>query len=455
MTIVFKRCALILSLVSLAVGSAFAQDTPPANPFAFKMGLDMGAQTFITEKPNDPDAGPFQFIGFSPDISFGKFGIGLDLTVNYTLNGPPGAPVPNSFYIRVSDWVPLDFKDFLALYLPRIAYVRWGEKGDPLFIKLGSFKDGTLGDGFIMGSYNNTLFMPTYRHLGLQADLDGGLFKFPFVGLETVIGNIAVMDVLGARLYVRPLIATQIPILNNLEVGVTAVADTGTNATTKSPATPVAVFGGDVQLPIVYVKNIVSMLAFTDVAFEGPSTGAMLGFGGKLLNLISYGAQLRYLGAGFQPGYFGVAYDNYENGRGKQFNNLPSASSTAYTFGWSASMGTSFLADKFLFLVKLDSPIITTEAPTSSLAMPHLVGILSMAEGVIPGITFDFIYDKQNINTWQSLFSLDNALMRAQLNFQTGGAVISFIYNITYDSSQPAGKQFVTQSGLQSSIPLF
>ncbi len=62
------------------------------------------------------------------------------------------------------------------------------------------------------------------------------------------------------------------------------------------------VFGADVQLPVVNVKDVVSMLAFTDVAFEGNSTGGMLGVGGKLLNFISYGAQLRLLGGGFQPG---------------------------------------------------------------------------------------------------------------------------------------------------------
>ncbi len=234
MTIVFKRCALIVALFSLAVVTAFAQDTPPANAFGFKMGLDLGAQTF-TGTGND--AGTFELIGLSPDISFGKFGIGLDLTINYSLNGPPGATpqVPNSFYIRESDWVPTSFPNFLSLYLAKISYVRWGEKGDQLFAKFGSFQDATLGDGFIMGDYNNALFMPNDRHLGLQADLDGGLFNFPYVGVETVIGNVATMDVLGGRVYVRPLVATQIPILNNLEVGLTGVVDTGYERRNRRP----------------------------------------------------------------------------------------------------------------------------------------------------------------------------------------------------------------------------
>lgn len=452
MTVVFKRCALVLALFSLAVGSVFAQSAPPANAFGFKMGLDLGAQTFTTGVPNDPDAGSFEFLGLSPDISFGPFGIGLDLTINYTLNGPPGvAPVANEFDIRKSDWVPTDFADFLRLYLGKFSYVRWGEAGDPLFIKFGSFKDATLGDGFIMGDYNNALFLPNDRHLGLQANLDGSLFKFPFIGLETVVGNVSTMDVVGGRLYVRPLVATQIPILSNLEIGLTGVFDTGLN--TDTAATPATVLGGDVQLPVVYVKDIVSMLAFTDVAFEGKSAGGMLGVGGKLLNFISYGAQLRVLGSGFQPGYFGTTYDDYATGRGVEYASLQNAAAGGFTFGWESSLGTSFLNDKFIFLVKLDSPFVTTETDPA-LTLPHLTGILSLAEGVVPGITFDFIYDKTQIDSFASLVSAKNALIKAQVNFQTGGAVISFVYNITYDPTQTPNP-WVVQSGLQSSIPLF
>jgi hypothetical protein len=125
----------------------------------------------------------------------------------------------------------------------------------------------------------------------------------------------------------------------------------------------------------------------------------------------------------------------------------------AYTFGWSANIGTSFLDDKFVFLVQLQSPFVTTET-NPSLTMPHLTGILSLADGVIPGVSFSFIYDKTQITDFPSLISAKNALIKAQLNLLTGGATISFIYNITYDPTQ-SPNPWVVQSGLQSSIPLF
>ena len=72
----------------------------------------------------------------------------------------------------------------------------------------------------------------------------------------------------------------------------------------------------------------------------------------------------------------------------------------------------------------------------------------------MPGITFDFSYDKKGIVDFGSLFSAQDAAIQAQFNFKSGPAVISFIYKIAYDPSQSPEPWNVT-SGLQSSISLF
>ena len=445
MTKALRRFAVILVMFGLAGGLVFSQSTPSAGGFAFKMDMGIGVQNFS----GSVEPGTFQSIGLSPDISFGSFGIGLALTINYNFTSGTGG----SLYIRQADWVPTDFQSFLAIYLPKISYIRWGEKGDPLFLKFGSFKDATLGDGFIMGEYDNTLFLPADRHFGFQADLDGGLFNFPFVGLETVVGNVARLDVLGGRAYVRPLISTSIPIFNNLEVGFTGVVDTqpALYGTTVAPAAPVAVLGGDILLPIVYLKDVFSLAAFTDVAsIQGKSWGGMLGFGGRIINFITYGAQLRVLGSGFTPVYFGPSYDLTRN---TQFDDVQTASGTGSTVGASVSAGTSLLDDKIVFRVSLDAPFYSTETDPR-LYLPHLRGIVSLAEGVVPGITFDFSYDKAAIATWGDLVSPQDAIIKAQLNFKTGGAVISFVYSIVYNPP-PAAEPWTVTSGLQSSISLF
>jgi hypothetical protein len=446
-----RRLATILFLFGLAVVPAFSQSDAAAAPFGVKMELGIGVQNFT----GLVEPGTFQSLGLTPDISFGKFGIGMAVVLNYQFKD-------GALYIRKADWVPdpITVQSLAGLYLPKFRYVRWGERGDPLFVKFGSFNDGTLGDGFIMGEYDNSLFLPSDRHFGLQAGLDGSLFSFPFVGFESLVGNIAAFDVLGVRVYVRPLVATQIPILNNLEVGLLGAVDTNPYFGTRSTGatSPIAAFGGDVRLPIVYVKDVVSLVAFTDVAsIGGKSWGGMLGVGGKLINFLTYGAQLRVLGENFIPVYFGPTYDLF---RDQQYNIVTSQSPVPFApalVGWQASMGTSFLEDKIIFRISVDGPFgapATTDPVAALLSYPHLRGVLSLAEGVVPGITFDFTYDKKAIQSFGDLISPKDAAIKAQLNFKTGGAVISFVYNIVYNPP-PAAEEWTVTSGLQSSISLF
>jgi hypothetical protein len=423
-----RQIAMMMVLFGLAVGPAFSQATPPADEFKFSMSL-------------------------TPDFAFGKFGIGLDITLNYRFAGNG-----STFRVREADWVPTSFRNFLEIYLPKIAYVRWGVKGDPLFLKLGSFIDATLGDGFIMGSYANTLFLPGNRHFGLQADLDGSLFAFPYVGVETVFGNVAVLDVMGGRAYVRPFFGTSIPIVNNLQVGFTGVVDTqpylGMDRALPEFAgspSPIAEFGADVMVPLVYQKDVFSLLAFTDLAtLQGKSWGYMIGAGGRIINIFTYGAQIRVLGAGFTPDYFGPTYDLL---RGFQYN-LLQAGGTGSTFGWLATIGTSLLNDLLIFSITVDGPFVTTETDPL-LSSPHLRGILTLGEGLVPGISFNFSYDKKAITKFEDLVSAQNAAIQALVNFRTGPAVISFVYKIVYDPTQPPPNHWNVTSGLQTSVALF
>jgi hypothetical protein len=440
---------MILVLFGMVAGPAFSQDAPPA--FKFQLDLGLGVQSFNeTDTYSGSSTTTYQSISLSPDFSFGNFGIGLAFTLNYRFAGPS-----STFVVREADWVPdpVTFSSIVALYLPKISYVRWGQKGDPLFVKLGSFNDATLGDGFIMGDYSNMLFLPGERHFGLQADLDGNLFNFPYIGFESAMGNLAQLDVMGARLFVRPLASLKVPVISNLEVGATVAADSSPYFEVTPPegapatASSVAVFGGDLRLPIVNVKDVFSLITFTDVAsIQAQSWGAMLGVGGKVINIFTYGAQLRFLGENFIPDYFGPTYDLL---RAEQYAIVQSGELySPFLVGWLASLGTSFLGDKFIFNVSLDGPFVQPATdPTGLLSYPHLRAILSLAEGVVPVFSFDFSYDKKGIAGWADFLSSDNAAFQARVNFRTGPAVISFVYKVIAN--------LPPTSGLQTSISLF
>jgi len=446
---VLPRSLIILVLLVFSIVSAFSQEeTPPANPFTLGLGLGIGVQSFNEEGGQVT----YQSLSLAPDFSIGPFGIGLALTLNYRFDDE------SQFVIRQADWVPTDFASFLSLYLAKIAYIRWGVKGDPLFIKAGSFTDATLGNGFIMSNYDNTLFLPETRIFGLGVDIDGALFGFPFVGIETLIGNLAVLDVIGGRLYVRPLAATGLPILENLEIGGTLAVDTKPYlySDTTDTAEPILVFGGDIRQPIL-TGPVFSLAAFADVAsIRAESIGGAVGFGGRIIGIFTYGAQIRMLGPDFIPNYFNATYDLF---RADQYNAVVLGGGTETIFGWFASLGTSLLDDKIIFNVGLDGPFSAPypgAVPGDSeyvLNYPHLRGVFTIAEGIVPGISVDFSYDKKGIATWEDLVNPTNAAIQAQINYRTGPAVLSFIYMIRYAPGQTP--DWITTSGLQTSIQLF
>jgi hypothetical protein len=445
---VLPRMSIFVFLLIFSAFPALSQDTPPADPFAFGLGLGIGVQTF--NEAEGPVA--YQSLSFTPDLSFGPFGIGLALTLNYRFNES------SEFTVREADWIPTDLGSFLSIYLAKIAYVRWGVKGEPLFIKAGSFTDATLGNGFIMANYDNTLFLPETRIFGLGVDVDGALFAFPFVGIETIIGNLAAFDVLGGRLYVRPLAGTGIPILENLEVGGTLVADTSPDLyiETAAEAAPILVFGGDIRQPIL-TDPVFSLAAFADVAsIQGDSLGGALGFGGRIIGIFTYGAQFRVLGPDFIPTYFNATYDLF---RSAQYDAVKLGGGTETTIGWFATLGTALMEDKIIFNVGLDGPFsapypdAVPADPEYVLNYPHLRGIFTVAEGIIPGISLDFSYDKKGIASCEDLISPENAAIQTRINYRTGPAVISFIFMIRYAPGE--SPDWETTSGLQSSIQLF
>ena len=462
------RFAAVLVGLTLAVAPfGFAQEEEPAIP---DLGLDLGIGTefFPGDGPDldldgFPDGLSFQKIVLAPQFAIGKFGIGLDITLHYRFTG---GPMGNEFEIRPEDWVPADqtFISFLDLYLPKFAFVSWGQRGEPLFIKLGSIDDATLGNGFIVGNYDNTLFLPDTRIFGLNLNLDGQLFNFPFIGLETFVGNLAAFDVIGARLFTRPLITLDIPVLSNIQIGATYATDTDISKHSSSvfvETDTIGAFGVDILQPIINTDAVTlaafadyAVLAPSDTAVE-PSNGMALGVGGALFNFLTYGAQLRILGPNFVPTYFGPVYDLI---RQPSYDALTFGGGVPYA-GWFASLGTSILDGQIVFNVGLDGPFGAAPSPdpASFLNYPHLRAIFVVADGLLPGISFDASYDKKNIGDdegfFEDLFSADNAVVQARFNYKTGPAVISFTYNILFDPATP-GEPQVT-SGLESSLELF
>jgi len=444
-----KRLLVVLAVLILVLPfAAYAQEEEKAK-LDFGLNLGIGVDTFYV----NGEYVTYQKITVSPDIAFGKFGLGLELTLHYTFTDVAGVDP-----IRVEgDWVPDPAlnQNWLDVYLPKFKYIRYGFKGDPLYAKLGSIEDGTLGNGFIMNNYNNTLFLPEERIFGMAFDLDGALFNFPYLGLETFVGNLARFDVIGARLFTRPLAGTQVPILKDLQVGGTFAADTdpGLHTTGHPDQDVVYLYGADLRQPLL-ASPMISLAVFGDLTVLGNrnSIGGMVGFGGKAFGFLLYGAQIRMLGENFVPEYFDGTYDLF---RQEKYLIASGAVDLEPHTGWLGSLGFSLFADLLVFKATLEAPFQQTGSGTY-LDWPHFYAQVLLGKGLVPNLTLEFNYDKRNLGMskafFQDLFGAADAVLQGRLNYSIGAAVLSLIYDISYD---PLQLKWVVHSGIESSIDLF
>ncbi len=451
---ILKRLTSLLIILSFAV-PVFSQDNNDSESgFNFTMDMELGAETF-----NDGPAGSnpitYQKLSLYPDLSIGKVGVGLAITLHYRFTDD------GSIDFRDEDWTTDASRNFLDVYLPIFRYVRYGYKGDPLYAKIGSIDDGTLGNGFIMGGYSNTNFLPERRIAGLALDVDGSLFNFPYAGIETLTGNLARFDVFGTRIYARPLAGTDLPIVKNLQIGVTYAADNDPNAldTFRNTSDPdkVSMYGFDFRQPVLN-SGTMTLAVFGDFDIQPASdsglktdaaTGGMLGVGGKLIGFINYGLSALFLGANFVPFYFDSSYDLF---REAKYDLYTDGGVPAYT-GWLVSMGFSFLKDMFVFRTSVDGAFSREDNKPST--YPHLKATVTVAEGILPGIYFDASYDKRYIEDFKDLFDPENAVIGANINYKTGPAVITLGYDLRYDPTAVSGNKWTTTARLSTSISLF
>jgi hypothetical protein len=424
----FKKILTILVLTCVTLAAGAQED------------LDFGAQFALGTQTIDGEV--YQTLNLRPDIALGDFGIGLDVEVNFQFYENETSPF--GFYPRIDDWYLEDgtWQENLNLYLTKITYLRWATKGSPLYAKFGLIEDATLGNGFIMGNYNNGILRPQVRYQGLQLDVDGLLFDFPFLGIETFVGNLVNFDVLGGRVFARPLAAFDIPVLNAMQLGFTGVVDrepylhAEESEVAGQPVSPVLVYGYDIKLPTVDMEGLFTNAVFTDLAFiEDKSWGYMLGTGGSLLSVFTYGAQLRVLGAGFIPVYFDQTYDIT---RVLKHDVIKSGDASQEDYvGWFASLGTNF-EDYLIFNVSLEGPF-TALAQTlgtggdNPLAFPTLRSslVFDPKETGIP-VALEASYNKSIIKNLEDLIDPTNALIQSKISYIAGAAEISLVYDVRY-----------------------
>ncbi len=254
------------------------------------------------------DGEPYYMFSLSPDISIGKFGVGLDLNLRINKEGN----VRHEDFNTISD------------YLSLIKYVRYGYKREPIYVKVGGLDRAILGQGNIVYYYNNRASFDN-KKIGIELDLDFGDF-----GFESLYGDLSGKGIFGLRGYTRPLhftTAADIPIIGDLEVGASYAIDLNDfagatsaiidpiskNLKVTSDVGSTSIIGLDANLPLLKAKlvDINLYTNFTKIMSFGSGATAGIGFFFSGLGLFS--ADLRFErwfnGDQFIPKYFNQFYE--------------------------------------------------------------------------------------------------------------------------------------------------
>jgi len=367
------------------------------------------------------DGKPYYLFRLFPELAFGKIGVGIDLNIRVGEDGK----------VRSED-----FKDFYS-YLRLIRYVRYGNKNESFYARLGTLDYSRLGHGYIMYMYRNSASYDL-RKVGVEFDVD-----FQKFGFESMYSDVGGGAILGLRGYLRPLQftdAASIPVIGGLETGATLASDFNTNAnktwgdsvgTTRlaEGGGALSIVGFDVGLPLLSHEIIRSTL-YADYAKiisygSGAAVGLSLGLRGLGIVTLDAKYERRFVGNQFMPSYFDAFYerDRYQILDTNRFMSKAQLLKNAQSYD-------GYFGEIFISILNTINVIGGYQSPVGVRNAGTLHMELQTGKA-LPGILLAGGYDKKNIG---SIFKLDNnSLLYAQVGYKpVPYLVVSTLYQWTW-----------------------
>jgi hypothetical protein len=389
------------------------------------------------------DGEMFYLVTLTPELAFGKLGLGLDLNFRINKQGK----------IRQGDYV--HFSDFLRI----IRYGRWGQKGDPFYIRVGALDYSRIGHGFIVYNYRNSASYDL-RRTGIELDAD-----FDKYGFESVYSDVTSASLLALRGYVRPLKftpAAKIPIIGGFEIGATYATDLdktsnrtfghvgglpSTAIATEKSGSPMAVYGVDAGLPLLSLASLKSTLYGDLAKIKGYGNGGAVGIDMNFygMGLLRIGAKYerRWLGDQFLPSYFDALYEHDRYIMTDTANFMSKASSLPFV---KKSQG--YYGEITISILNTFNIVGGYQAPVGVKNQGVFHAELQ-TPAVIPQIVIDGGFDKRNIGP---LFKLDeNSILYAELGYKPiPYMIVSMLYQWTF--ARRADGTFATQKRIEPTV---
>lgn len=425
-----NRMLIVINLIAVLMGfqasgqSENEKEEAFKNNVAFPVGL--GA-TFI-------DGEMYYLLNLMPELEFGNLGIGLDINLRINEEGK----------IRKGDYVK--FRDYLRI----IRYVRWAQKGEPFYVRVGQLDYSLLGHGSIVYNYRNTASYDL-RKVGMELDLN-----FEKLGFESIYSDFSEKGLFGIRGYLKPLKFTnlaKLPVINNFEIGGTIAVDFHDKANITrwdSSGKALTIVGLDLGIPILSYRIIKSII-YADYAKildygHGSAIGVnalFSGFGGVTLRG-KY--ELRFNSVKFIPAYFNGLYEleryNSQTNRSKSDSLITVPASNGY-FG---ELTVSIL-NTFEIIAGYQEPFKSKNEGVlhAELKLPEVSGFLIRAG-----------YDKAKIG---KVFMFDEySILSAEVGYKPFPfLMVSTLYQRTFSDRDANGNQldhFVPQDRVEPKVSI-
>lgn len=405
-----------IGFLTTAIAQQSGGEIPNIDPQAMAMDSlsSIRASFGITQIGGETYAG----LRLQPQFQFGRIGFGLD--------------VPIQFNVETKKFRDEEFQGGVEL-VRLLRYFSLGrKKSDPIYVRAGDLTGVSLGYGTLINNYSNSPSFE-FRKFGLNFDVN---FK-KLAGVEAVYSDIKGFNLLGTRVYARPLFTTSIPIVKTIEFGGSYVVDKGSNADStgyflqqngiRANAFDVGItflntsfiklvgYGQTSQLKKIKsdtLANAVETLALSYRSGRGSSFGVAANMNIASAFVLNARIERLWYNNYYVPQFFDAIY---EINKDSKVLSLASAKGTQGIYG---NLGMTFFS-KFRVTGALLMPDqITAETPA-------LVNLTLEAAQLADKITIRGNYIKGGLQDLGDAFSLDE---RSLANFLVSYQIASFFY---------------------------
>jgi hypothetical protein len=320
------------------------------------------------------------------------------------------------------------FEDYLRI----IRYVRWAQKGDPFYVRVGQLDYSYLGHGSIIYDYRNSASYDM-RRTGIELD-----FNFEKYGFESVYSDLAGRGLLGLRGYARPLKFTslaKVPVINNFEIGATYARDLNQYADythVDSSRAGLSIYGFDFGLPILSYSFLKSTLYYDFAQIShyghGSTFGINMNFSGMGILNIRGKYEYRINGEEYIPAYFNALYEH------DRFNFVNRLSKSDTLLQVAANRG--YFGELVVGILNTFYIVAGYQAPADVRNQGILHAELQLPE--VANIVVRGAFDKTRIGR---VFILDdNSILSAEIGYKpVKYLLVSMLYQRTFSNRNPDG----------------